>query len=182
MEQGECRREWDALRQVRERRQHQQRKLKEGSLKWEGSRRGQHLGSKGAVSRRTAVSNAAVRQRTRRTAAGSADLVVQRSRPKLERRISAELQEGSQTGVSWRMREGWEEAATKRVASLWRRLAVQGRREMVQEVKADARGKMGFKDKMGWGVLHVAPTVLSMGEGLPLPSLFTAILKALLLH
>lgn len=51
---------------------------------------------------------------------------------------------------------------------------------MVQEVKADARARMGFKDKMGWGVLHVAPTILSMGEGLPLPSLFAAFLKAML--
>lgn len=53
---------------------------------------------------------------------------------------------------------------------------------MVQEVEEDARAKMGFKDKMGWGLLHVAPTVLSTGEGLPLPSLFTAFLKVLLLH
>lgn len=172
----------EAIRLVRERRQHQQRKLKDGSLKWEGSSSGQHLGSKGAVSRRTAVSNAAARQRTSRTAAGPEDPVVQRSRPRLARGPSAELQEGSQTGVSWRMREGWEEAATKRVASLWSRLAVQGRREMVQEVEEDARAKKGFKDKMGWGLPHVAPTVLSTGEGLPLPSLFTAFLKVLLLH
>ena len=97
------------------------------------------------------MSNAAVRQRTRRTAAGSADPAVQTSWPSLARGISVELQQGSQTGVSWRMREGWKEVVTKRVASLWRRSAVQGRREMVQEVEADAGAKMGFKDKMGLG-------------------------------
>ena len=97
------------------------------------------------------MSNAAVRQRTRRIAAGSADPAVQTSWPSLARGISVELQQGSQTAVSWRMREGWKEVVTKRVASLWRRSAVQGRREMVQEVEADAGAKMGFKDKMGLG-------------------------------
>lgn len=90
------------------------------------------------------MSNAAERQRKMRTAVGSVDLVVRRSWPRLERVISVEQWEGSQTGVSWRMRDG-EEAATKSVASLWRRLAVQGRREMVQEVEADAGAKGGLK-------------------------------------
>lgn len=117
------------------------------------------------------MSNAAERQRKMKTEAGSACLAVWPSQAQLARAISVAQWEGSQAGVSWRMRDA--------EASLWRRLAMQAGRDVVQEVQAGAKG-FERSDVLD-GVCVLGGPVLSTGEGLP-PSLIMAFLKALLLH